>query len=583
MQKDNIIRVPLKRQGIILLILLTMTIAGFYFNSISFAVSDSDIAIDAIQYRIKGYTYQRQGDFSKAVENYKKAIESNPFYACAHNDLGVLYEQIGKPDMAEQEYLSAIKCDESYPSAYSNLGFLYERQDKIEQARYYWGIRAQMGQPNDQWTKAAKDKCTELSALMVDQKRLKRASEIKRLTGGRDMNPEQLKLAEAYDLAEKFAVGKDAEAKKKQKELEKIKKEDDICKNYLDNATRMMDRCDFDSAIKQYKKIKDINPGYIGIYNLINEARAKSIEYKNQIKIQADEKRQEKEDALREKRELKEGPQKKQVRYRKQAAASEDNVKQISKQKQQGNLQKKNAGQRLKPKPLKQQQKGQESLKREQERKLKEQAEDRSRFERLQNKQKAQNTKLAAMKIEVKTDAQLEEDAERLQLYEEAKEEEIQAKRNFVQNLKPERLYQTVTGANEPAPQKKAALINYNAMDYYRPVESLQPQQQAVAVDAYKEPVMEESPEAIKKRVSQELKQEEKSSSDMTSADIEKNYQVIGVVAYRCESSNIDTLNDELLKKSKAIGGEEVMQVRYFQNNNFVYGYGTAVRKKKKQ
>ena len=101
MQNNIIIKRNMKCQGIILLFLLATSAVGLCLDSISFAANDSDMAVEAIQYRIKGYIYQRQGDFPKAIENYKKAVGRNPFYACAHNDLGILYEQIGNPTQAE--------------------------------------------------------------------------------------------------------------------------------------------------------------------------------------------------------------------------------------------------------------------------------------------------------------------------------------------------------------------------------------------------------------------------------------------------------------------------------------------------
>jgi len=94
------------------------------------------------------------------------------------------------------------------------------------------------------------------------------------------------------------------------------------------------------------------------------------------------------------------------------------------------------------------------------------------------------------------------------------------------------------------------------------------------------QPAEQETPEEIQKRISREV-QKEQVSSGTTMADVEKKYQVVGVVAYRSEANDIAALNEELLKKAKMMGAEEVIQVRYFQYNNYIYGYGTAVKKKK--
>lgn len=681
MQNNNIIMRNLMRQGIILLCLL---FASSIFASVSFAADDSDATMDAIQYRIKGYTYQRQGNYTKAIENYKKAIDSSPFYSCAHNDLGVLYEQLGKPDKAEEYYLNAIKADQNYSSAYSNIALLYERQNKLEQACYYWGMRAQMGEPNDQWTTLAKNKYAGLSVVIAEQQRTKRFAVRKKSIAKPGVSEEDMEMAEADNFAKKFAVNKKAENKRIQKELKEKEKEN------------------------------------------------MSLEEKYQAKMQAEQDHRAKEEAAQKKRELKEKQrlQKEQERYESHVENNERRAKSQSQMQQEQQRLKRE--QERQAKKAKEEQANFEKKKvRDEERKKVEDEQEKARRERLENKRKLQ--KENAPPPEFKTDKQLKEDAGRLQAYQEAKEKEIQAKRDFVQKAEREKKQRkikalldnaedyladnryehalkkyyeiekldpeypnlknlikdaqegkakaklskeeqkklrqqqkisaqadsvkpvVVTNIKAPAPvvkkeapvkkvtpvkkvepvkkeeSKKAdqhftkgqnlylsnryqeaakefeatLAINPNYAEaskmirycqrrtqtgYYRPLEEsivetkpsspVKPMQEIMPVSTYKEPVME-SPEAIEKRVSQEVKQEGKTQSDMTAADIEKKYQVIGVVAYRSETNNMSVLNDELLKKAKDMGADEVIQVRYFQNNNYVYGYGTAVKKRK--
>ena len=51
----------------------------FYYAGDSFGASSDDALVEAIQYRILGYNYQRQGNPVKAMENYKLAVKRNPF------------------------------------------------------------------------------------------------------------------------------------------------------------------------------------------------------------------------------------------------------------------------------------------------------------------------------------------------------------------------------------------------------------------------------------------------------------------------------------------------------------------------
>lgn len=124
MYKNNIIGKRKKVDcGIILFIIVASFISVFFMPVVSSGFNNNDAVLEAVQYRIKGYTYQRQGNIPKALYNYKKAVECNPYYACAYNDLGVLYEQMGQLKKAEEVYIKAITVDPDYASAYNNLAF----------------------------------------------------------------------------------------------------------------------------------------------------------------------------------------------------------------------------------------------------------------------------------------------------------------------------------------------------------------------------------------------------------------------------------------------------------------------------
>jgi len=61
-----------------------------------------------------------------------------------------------------------------------------------------------------------------------------------------------------------------------------------------------------------------------------------------------------------------------------------------------------------------------------------------------------------------------------------------------------------------------------------------------------------------------------------------KNYEILGVVAHRSEEKNIDALNEELFKKGKLQGANYIIQIRYFEHGGYLYGYGTAVKLKRR-
>lgn len=108
--------------------------------------------------RDKGYIFQSQGDLEKAIELYQEAIKLDLEYAAPHNDLGVLYEELGWPDKAIDEYTAALTIDPGYLKAHTNLALLYENKGETGKALFHWQKRAELGEPDDPWTKKAREK-----------------------------------------------------------------------------------------------------------------------------------------------------------------------------------------------------------------------------------------------------------------------------------------------------------------------------------------------------------------------------------------------------------------------------------------
>src|SRR4030042_102417 len=78
-------------------------------------------------YRAQGLEFQHIGNLDEATVFYQKAIQLDPVYAVAFNDLGIVYETRGFIDRAEECYLQAVKVNPNYLSAYTNLALFYER------------------------------------------------------------------------------------------------------------------------------------------------------------------------------------------------------------------------------------------------------------------------------------------------------------------------------------------------------------------------------------------------------------------------------------------------------------------------
>ncbi|MBM3243501.1 MAG: tetratricopeptide repeat protein, partial [Candidatus Omnitrophica bacterium] len=116
----------------------------------------------ARSYRQEGIQAQDIGDLDTAMKLYQKAIEVDPVYAVAYNDLGVIYEAKGMPDRAEESYLKAIRIDPYYLSTYTNLALLYEEKRELSKAGYCWKKRAELGDVNDPWTQKARKRLEDI-------------------------------------------------------------------------------------------------------------------------------------------------------------------------------------------------------------------------------------------------------------------------------------------------------------------------------------------------------------------------------------------------------------------------------------
>ena len=67
----------------------------------------------------------RLNDYQKAKDCFKKAIEIDPNYTPAHNNLGAIFKDLGENKEAKECYEKAIEIDPNYVNAHNNLGVFY--------------------------------------------------------------------------------------------------------------------------------------------------------------------------------------------------------------------------------------------------------------------------------------------------------------------------------------------------------------------------------------------------------------------------------------------------------------------------
>jgi superkiller protein 3 len=95
---------------------------------------DRPITAEAIHHFNLAVSLSNQRETLRAIQAYQKAIELNPAYVEAYNNLGIIYQEAGDLDRALQVYRKATEINPQYEKAYNNLGILLLLKGRLEEA-----------------------------------------------------------------------------------------------------------------------------------------------------------------------------------------------------------------------------------------------------------------------------------------------------------------------------------------------------------------------------------------------------------------------------------------------------------------
>jgi len=86
----------------------------------------------------KGVKYFRDGEISKAISEFKKAIEISPKFAEAHYNLGNVYSKIDSIDDAMACWQKTIELDKTNATAVMYIGLAHFKKGELDSALYYY-------------------------------------------------------------------------------------------------------------------------------------------------------------------------------------------------------------------------------------------------------------------------------------------------------------------------------------------------------------------------------------------------------------------------------------------------------------
>ena len=118
-------------------------VKGEYFLRFSGKHQDSEYSYtEAIRlkpdyadaYNNRGYEYNKQRKYKKAIEDFNEAIRLKPDHAVAFNNRGFAYEKQKRYEEAIKDYTKTISIDSDNAVAFNNRGAVYLAQKNYEEA-----------------------------------------------------------------------------------------------------------------------------------------------------------------------------------------------------------------------------------------------------------------------------------------------------------------------------------------------------------------------------------------------------------------------------------------------------------------
>ncbi len=94
-----------------------------------------------------GIIHRKRGEFDKAMQCYRRAIQLRPNHPRPYFNLGLTYERIGQTDKAADCYRTAVAKGPSYAAAHYSLAGIHDKTDELDKALEHYR-KAILSRPN---------------------------------------------------------------------------------------------------------------------------------------------------------------------------------------------------------------------------------------------------------------------------------------------------------------------------------------------------------------------------------------------------------------------------------------------------
>jgi Flp pilus assembly protein TadD len=107
--------------------LIALAVVGLAVTATLASAADRKAAQSQVEFGIR---VAQQGLWREAIYRWQRAVELDPTYAAAYNNLAVAYEQSGEFEKAKQAYMKASELDPKNAYIKQNVDLFKEINDR---------------------------------------------------------------------------------------------------------------------------------------------------------------------------------------------------------------------------------------------------------------------------------------------------------------------------------------------------------------------------------------------------------------------------------------------------------------------